>query len=148
MFLNVYSRETLTALILDIFLTQPKIIGPKERFNTHKSAQKNNYIVNTNSGNVTLEADVFFGKNVSLITGTHDYKVFGVERIQSFPTEGRDIIVETGAWIGSNSIVLGPCIVGRHSVVAAGSVVVKDVPPFSIVAGNPARVIKMIQNDQ
>ena len=49
--------------------------------------------------------------------------------------------IEDGAWIGAGAIILPGVTVGRKSVVGAGSVVTRDVPPYSIVAGNPARVI-------
>ena len=51
------------------------------------------------------------------------------------------VCIEDGAWIGAGAIVLPGVTVGRKSVVGAGSVVTRDVPPYSVVAGNPARVI-------
>jgi acetyltransferase-like isoleucine patch superfamily enzyme len=54
------------------------------------------------------------------------------------------IVIEDQVWIGANSIVLKGVTIGRQSVVAAGSVVTRDVPPFSLVGGNPARLIKHI----
>ncbi len=53
------------------------------------------------------------------------------------------IIVEDDVWLGHGAIILSPSRIGSGSIVAAGSVVVKDVPNYSIVAGNPAKVIKM-----
>lgn len=57
-------------------------------------------------------------------------------------SEGKPVVVEDAVWIGANSIVLPGVRIGRGSVVAAGSVVVKDVPPMVLAAGNPAKVIK------
>ena len=51
------------------------------------------------------------------------------------------VCIEDGAWIGAGAIILPGVTVGRKSVVGAGSVVTKDVDPFTIVAGNPARLI-------
>ena len=51
------------------------------------------------------------------------------------------IRIEDGAWIGAGAIVLAGVTIGRKSVVGAGSIVTRDVPPYSVVAGNPARVI-------
>jgi acetyltransferase-like isoleucine patch superfamily enzyme len=53
-------------------------------------------------------------------------------------------IVKQGASIGSNSTILCNVTIGEHAIVGAGSVVTKDVPPNTIVAGNPARVIRAI----
>lgn len=56
--------------------------------------------------------------------------------------ERKAIVIEDDVWVGANSFIAAGVTVGRHSVVAAGSVVTKDVPPYTIVAGNPAKVIK------
>jgi len=52
------------------------------------------------------------------------------------------IVIEDEVWIGANVVIVAGVTVGKHSVIAAGSVVTKDVPPFSIVVGNPAKVLK------
>ena len=86
----------------------------------------------------------FFGHGVSLLTGTHDPTVIGPERKHAIPREGRDIVVGEGAWIASNATVLGPCRIGAHAVVAAGSLVKDDVPEYTVVAGVPARPIRVL----
>lgn len=53
-----------------------------------------------------------------------------------------DIIIKNDVWIGANSILVDGITIGNGAVVAAGSVVTKDVPPYAIVGGNPAKVIK------
>ena len=55
---------------------------------------------------------------------------------------GRSIIVERGAWIAAGATIIGGVTIGENSVVAAGSVVTKSVEPNTIVAGNPAQVVK------
>ncbi|USK59573.1 CatB-related O-acetyltransferase [Peribacillus asahii] len=52
------------------------------------------------------------------------------------------IVIEEDVWIGSNSVVLSGVTIGRGSIIGAGSIVTKDIPRYSIVAGNPAKVIK------
>lgn len=52
------------------------------------------------------------------------------------------IIIEEDVWIGANSFIAAGVTIGRHAIVAGSSVVTKDVPPYSVVAGNPAKVIK------
>lgn len=84
-----------------------------------------------------------------LLGGNHNYdtlstypfkvKVLG-EKSESY-TNG-PIIVDDDVWIGTNSLILSGVKIGKGSIIAAGSIVTKDVPPYSIVGGNPAKVIK------
>lgn len=89
---------------------------------------------------VEIDKDVFTGHNVKLLTGGHDYTKYGEERKAS--TKKGAIHIKEGVWIGSFAIILGGVTIGKHSVVGAGSVVTKDVPEYTLVAGNPARIIK------
>lgn len=57
------------------------------------------------------------------------------------------VVIEDHAWVGAGAIILAGVKIGRHSIVGAGAVVTSDVPPGSVVAGIPARVIKKIQPD-
>ncbi len=97
-------------------------------------------------GKVTIDDYVFFGHDVSILARGHDYTFFNEER-HSHVTE-KPIHIKEGAWIGSKAIILGGVIVGKHSVVAAGAVVKKDVPDYAIVGGNPAEIIKYIPHDE
>lgn len=58
-----------------------------------------------------------------------------------------DVIIKKGAWIGVGVIILPGVTIGEYSIVSAGSVVNKDVPPYSIVAGNPAKLIAKFDNE-
>lgn len=60
------------------------------------------------------------------------------------PINDAPVVIGENVWIGSRAIVLKGVVIGRDSIVAAGAVVTKSVPPRSIVAGNPAKVIKSI----
>lgn len=94
-------------------------------------------------GSITIEDHVFFGHRVMILARGHDYRKFKQERIASI-TE-KPILIKKGAWIGSGSIILGGVTIGEDAVVAAGSVVTKDVPDRTIVAGNPAKMLKEIE---
>lgn len=121
--------------------------GDASRLHIQPTAVVNNALFNVSSGEITVGAYAFFGHNVSVLTGTHDVNKFGQERQQTIPRSGRDVVVEDGAWLASDVLVLGPCVIGRHSVVAAGSLVSRDVEPYTIVAGRPARPLRKIKHD-
>jgi acetyltransferase-like isoleucine patch superfamily enzyme len=106
----------------------------------------NNTLFNTSSGSIYVDEYTFCGHNVCLITGTHDYKTFCEARMHNIPTEGRDIIIGKGVWIGTNVTILGPSRIGDHAVIAAGAVVTSgsDIPSKTIAAGIPAKPVKQV----
>ncbi len=86
-------------------------------------------------GGITIGSNVSVSHNVSIVTGGHDYK--------SLSFEGRylPIKIEDYAWLGINSTILQNVTVGEGAVVCAGAVVTKDVEPYTVVGGVPAKVI-------
>jgi len=94
---------------------------------------------------VELEDEVFIGHNVTFINDLYPRATNGDGALQGeadwkcVPTR-----VKRGASIGSGSTILCGITVGEQALVGAGSVVTKDVPAFTVVAGNPARVIKKL----
>ncbi|WP_288242297.1 DapH/DapD/GlmU-related protein [uncultured Bacteroides sp.] len=91
-------------------------------------------------GGITIGNEVFIGPKVNLITINHD-----VNPENRSATYGRSIVIEDKVWIGINSTILPGVKIGYGAIVGAGSVVTKDVPAMTIVAGNPARIIKRIE---
>lgn len=77
---------------------------------------------------------------VCLVAGTHEIDMVGSHTAGK--GYSRDIIIEDGVWIGACVTVLGGVRVGKKSVIAAGSTVTHDIPPFSIAVGTPCRVVK------
>ena len=79
--------------------------------------------------------------NVSVID--HDHDVFNPEisPLDAGITEGREVVIEDECFIGAHSFILKGVRLGRHSVVGANSVVTNSFPAYSVVAGNPARLI-------
>ena len=95
---------------------------------------------------VTIEDDVFVGHNVTFINDVYPRATAGEGKLQ---TEDDWVCVPTlikkGASIGSSATILCGITVGEKAIIGAGSVVTKDVPPNTIVAGNPARIIRKIE---
>ena len=92
-------------------------------------------------GPVKVGNDIMFAQNVVLSGLNHSYEDISLP-ISQQKVSTSQIIIEDEVWIGANAIVTAGVTVGKHSVVAGGSVVVKDVPPYAVVAGNPARILK------
>lgn len=89
---------------------------------------------------IKIGNDVQIGPNTTILTGNH---VFSDPNIP-FRLQGsthHPVTIEDDVWIAANVTILPGVIIGRSSVVGAGAVVTKDVEPYSIVAGNPARTI-------
>ena len=126
-------------------LAEPLVWGPADRVHVADSAILNDALLNTESGSITIEAHAFFGHRVSVLTGTHDVRARGAARQRAVPKDGHDVHVEEGAWVGSGAILVGPCRIGAHAVVAAGAVVIGDVAPATVVGGVPARYMRSLQ---
>ena len=90
-------------------------------------------------GGITIEDDVFIGPHCVLATEYHPE-----EPSQRHTLLTKPIVIRQNAWLGANVTVLAGVTIGRNAIVAAGSVVTKDVPDNSVVAGTPARVIREI----
>lgn len=92
---------------------------------------------------VTIKERTIISPNVSIFSATHPIDPRKRNGAQG-PEVANPVMIEEDCWIGGNTIVLSGITIGKGSVVGAGSVVTKDVPPFTIVAGNPARVVRGI----
>jgi acetyltransferase-like isoleucine patch superfamily enzyme len=128
----------------DPSLFRPLIYGDPARLHIHPTAIVNNALFNLSSGEITIGEYAFFGHNVSVLTGTHDWTKFGAERQVAVPQSGRDIVIEEGVWVSSHAIIVAPCRIGAHSVVGVGSLVLRDVEPYTVVAGSPAKVLREV----
>lgn len=93
---------------------------------------------------IVIGNKVMFGPQVVVIGGGHNIEPVGVFMIDVTEKTGKEdlgVEIEDDVWIGARAVILRGVCVGRGSVVGAASVVTKSVPPYSIVAGNPAKVI-------
>jgi acetyltransferase-like isoleucine patch superfamily enzyme len=121
-----------------------RVHGDRARLHLDPTAIVNDALFNLSSGEITVGPYAFFGHHVAVLTGTHDITTFGRARQTSIPKTGRDVVIEEGAWLASHVMVLGPCVIGTHAVVGAGSMVMHDVEPYSVVVGRPARMVRRL----
>ncbi len=97
-------------------------------------------------GPVNIGDDVMFAQNVVLSGLNHGYEDIDIPpSLQKVNT--KPIVVEDQVWIGANAVVTAGVTIGKHSIIAAGCVVVKDVPPYSIIGGNPGRILKQYNQE-
>ena len=97
-------------------------------------------------GPVNIGHNVVVGIGTQLVGLTHNYEDVDIP-INKQGVKGTQINISNDVWIGGNSVILQGVSIGTHSLVGAGSVVTKDVEPYTIVAGNPAREIKKYDFD-
>ncbi len=97
---------------------------------------------------VVIEDNVFIGHNVTFINDTYPR---ATNRNGGLQTEAdwkvEPTHVKRGASIGSGATILSHMTIGENAIIGAGSVVTKDVPPNAVVAGNPAKVLRFIDNE-
>lgn len=121
----VESFSTLNNMVGDI------IIGSNTRIGLH----------NTVIGPVTIGDHTNIAQNVTISGLNHIFhdvtKTIAEQGVSTAPIHiGEDV------WIGANAVILAGIEIGKHSVIAAGSIVTRSIPPYSICAGNPAKIIK------
>ena len=92
-------------------------------------------------GPVDIGNGVMLAQNIVVSGLNHGYEAIDISPSKQ-PVSTKKITIEDDVWIGANSIITAGVTVGKHAVIGAGSVVVKDIPPYSIAVGNPAKVIK------
>jgi UDP-2-acetamido-3-amino-2,3-dideoxy-glucuronate N-acetyltransferase len=109
-----------------------------------------------------IENDVIIGDNVTVKSGVYlwdgirlgDNVFIGpcvaftndkYPRSKHFPEDFSKILIKEGASIGANATILPGLTLGQHCMIGAGSVVTKDVPPYAVVVGNPAKIVKYLE---
>lgn len=103
-------------------------------------------LILTTRANVKIGNHVMFGPRVTIITGDHRTDVVGrymssIKDAEKKEENDKNVIIEGDNWIGANATILKGVVIGRGSIIAAGALVNKDVMPYTIVGGVPAKCI-------
>lgn len=98
------------------------------------------------NGKIVIEDNCLVGSGVHIYTSNHRFDDTSLDIFEQGYSEPKDVILKKGCWIGASVIILPGVVIGKNSVVGAGSVVTKSVPDFCVVAGNPAKIIKNIKD--
>jgi len=90
---------------------------------------------------------VLFGPNVTIRGGNHSSHIIGklmadYQRLDKLPDDDDPVVIENDVWVGTGAIILKGVHIGRGAIIAAGAVVNRNVPPYAIAGGVPAKVIK------
>ncbi|SMG46758.1 acyltransferase [Paenibacillus aquistagni] len=80
--------------------------------------------------------NIALGPNVTIFSASHDYKFLNL------PDTARSVVIEDNVWIGGNSTILPGVVIGEGSIIGAGSIVTRSIPPYSVAIGSPAVVVK------
>ncbi|RKD25322.1 maltose O-acetyltransferase [Caminicella sporogenes DSM 14501] len=94
------------------------------------------------SGPLKIGKNVMMGPEVMIYTSNHKIDDVNIPMIFQGDTPKELVEIEDDVWIGARAIILPGVKIGKGSVIAAGAVVTKDVPPYAVVGGNPAKIIK------
>lgn len=105
-----------------------------------------NCTIYTTRAKLIIKSHFILGPNLTIITGDHHYVVGKfldqIKDSDKIRENDQDVVIEEDVWCGANVTILKGVTIGRGSIVAAGSVVTKSCPPYCIIGGVPARVIK------
>lgn len=91
---------------------------------------------------IEIGENVLIGRNVFIGDNIHNYEQTDKLILEQGLSKGGKIIIEDDCWIGTGVCILKNVTIGKHSVIGANSVVTKDIPPYSVAAGAPAKIIK------
>jgi len=139
-FVNLYGCEIGDGTKIGTFVEVQKnaVIGCRCKISSHTFVCEG----------VIIEDNVFVGHGVVFINDSYPRATNNTGSLQTEADwKVERTMVRSGASIGSGATILSQVVIGQNAIVGAGSVVTKDVPPNAIVAGNPARLLRIIDNE-
>ena len=139
-FVNLYGCEIGDGTKIGTFVEVQKnaVIGRRCKISSHTFVCEG----------VTIEDNVFVGHGVVFINDSYPRATNNTGTLQTEADwKVERTVVRSGASVGSGATILSQVVIGQNAIVGAGSVVTKDVPPNGIVAGNPARLLRIMDNE-
>lgn len=139
--LGCYIGEGSKLLCKDFYTSgiTPQPMKPNLQIGNNFHATRN--LVIQCGGSINIGNDVLVASNVFIIDYNHGMDA-SLSCYLDGPLEIHDIKISDGVWIGNNVIILPGVSIGKKCIIAAGSVVTKSIPDYTIAAGNPAKIIK------
>jgi acetyltransferase-like isoleucine patch superfamily enzyme len=119
----------------ELFIGEGTYIGPF----SHLSGTQNKIII----GN-----DVLIAPRVYITTTNYNYEDINTPVIKQGYVSKGDVIIGDGSWIGIGVCILSGTEIGKNSVIGSNSVVTKNIPPFSVAVGSPARIVRKYDEDE
>jgi maltose O-acetyltransferase len=98
--------------------------------------------MNSRIGSVCIGNNVLMGPDCCILSNNHEFKRVDIPMTQQGYMGDKKVIIEDDVWIGQRVIILPGVIIGKGSILGAGSVITKNVAPYSIMGGNPAKLIR------
>ncbi len=120
----------------NVYISPSIQVGDNVRISENVKIRKNTFIGN----------NVLIGPGVQIITGTHIFRSLDIP-ISNQGEKEFEVVIGNDVWIGTNALILPNIKIGNHAIVAAGSIVTKDVSENAIVGGNPAKLIRYRENN-
>ena len=128
---------------LTFFIEQPFMCDYGYNIEIGENFASNHNLLILDCAKVTFGKNVMVGPNNGFFTTSHPLSAnIRIKNLQW----AKPITIEDNVWLGANVVVLGGVTIGKNSVIGAGSVVKKNIPPNSLAVGNPCKIIKTIKN--
>jgi acetyltransferase-like isoleucine patch superfamily enzyme len=129
-----------------VILNNVKILTPRN-ISIGANVAINDFCYFTGEGGITIGDYCLIAPGVSVISRDHGFSEKNVPYVKQKQTLG-PVVIGNNVWLGKNCIILKGVTIGDNSIIAAGAIVTKSVPPDCIYGGNPAKLIKKINHDE
>ena len=136
--IRYYFAKHICTLGKDVNIERNAFFTPELVVGDHSGVGVNSEVY----GPVTIGDNVMMGPEVVIYTSGHDFSRTDIPIMEQGSTEVEPVVIGSDCWIGRRAMIMPGVHIGDGCVIGAGAVVTKDIPPYSVAAGVPARVLK------